>query len=399
MHSDQPHSPSGSSDPFNSPEHPDSPAAPGMPPHEGSAPTVPDPRGPGDRVAVRGPGQGALVLSNPTDVIATLPYLVGEPPDPGIVVLAVRGKGVHSAFCGDLSRLDIADNPLERAIAPVDMAASEGCTALLVVAYGPPERVTPYVDTLLSAAGKRALTVIDALRITDGRYWSYTCGEAVCCPVEGTVVNVDRSTVPANAVLYGIVPAPPFHAATTGIARVRAVLEPVHGEERAAMDAATEEVESRVRQLLDQGMRGAFTDRGLSAVRAAVRAEREGKGTTGREELAWLGFYLTELRVRDEVWARITAEAAPVHQELWGRVARHLPQHQRAAPASLLAVAAWQQGDEPLAAAALDVALAADPAYSMALLMSRALAWGLPVERWREFTPRWLRGRDEWPQA
>ena len=87
-----------------------------------------------------------------------------------------------------------------------------------------------------------------------------------------------------------------------------------------------------------------------------------------------------------------------MHQELWARVTRHLPRHQRAAPASLLAVAAWQRGDEPLAAAALEVALAADPGYSMAVLMSRALAWGLPVERWREFTPRWLRARSQRPQ-
>ncbi|WP_449289321.1 hypothetical protein [Nocardiopsis halotolerans] len=45
----------------------------------------------------------------------------------------------------------------------------------------------------------------------------------------------------------------------------------------------------------------------------------------------------------------------------------------------------------------MEVALAADPGYSMAVLMSRALAWGLPVERWREFTPRWLRARSERP--
>ncbi|QUX30441.1 DUF4192 domain-containing protein [Nocardiopsis akebiae] len=406
MHSDQPHHPLGPSDPRrpldSAPDHDrpaqsDRPTASGR--SRGGGAPVPPPRSPGGQGRTGPAAAGtALTLTNPTDVIATLPYLVGTPPDPGIVVLAVRDKGVHSAFCGDLDRLAAAGDPLERAVVPVDMAAAEGCTSLVVVAYGPPERVTPHVDRILSAARSRGLTVVDALRVTGGRYWSYTCARADCCPVEGTVVNVDSSTVPASAVLHGIVPVQPLSEVTAGIDRVREVLRPVHGPERTAMDEVAGEVQARARRLLDQGMRGSLTDRGLSAVLAAVRAEREGRGVTDREELAWLGVYLGEIRVRDEAWARITAEAAPAHQELWARLARHLPRHQRAAPASLLAVAAWQRGDEPLAAAALEVALDADPGYSMAVLMSRALAWGLPVERWREFTPRWLRARSQRPR-
>ncbi|WP_150244765.1 DUF4192 domain-containing protein [Nocardiopsis quinghaiensis] len=411
MHSEQPHRPLRSFDPLTPAtptRRPDAPAAAGPSPADGSAPdtpaasdapSVPAPRDPGGAAPSPGPGaRGTLVLTNPTDIIATLPYLVGAPPDPGIVILAMRGKGVRSAFRGDLDRLDASGDPLERAAVPVDAAVSDGCTALVVVAYGPPERVTPYVDRLLSAAREHTLTVLDALRVTGGRYWSYTCGRADCCPVEGTVVNVDSSTIPADAVLHGLVPAQPLHAMADDAARIRALLEPVDGEERTAMDALAEEVEARTRRLRERGARGVLTDRGLPAVLAAVRAERAGRGITDREELAWLGAYLAETRVRDEVWARITAEAAPAHQELWSRVARHLPQRQRAAPASLLAVAAWQRGDEPLAAAALDVALTADPGYSMAVLMSRALAWGLPVERWREFTPRWLRERSAYPE-
>ncbi|WP_159944582.1 MULTISPECIES: DUF4192 domain-containing protein [unclassified Nocardiopsis] len=374
MHSEQPHRPPHSSDPHDRP-----PAGP--PPPGGSVPAQREP----DR-----PAAAALTLTNPTDVIATLPYLVGEPPDPGLVVLAVRGRGVRSAFCGHLDRLEEADRPLDRAVAPVEAAAAEQCTSVMVVAYGPPPRVTPYVDRILAAARERSLTVIDALRVTGGRYWSYTCRRPDCCPPEGTAVNVDSSPVPASAVLRGIVPVEPLHATASEAERVRAVLEPVDGPDRVAMDDAARRVEAYARRLLEQGMRGALTDRGLTAALAALRAEREGRGGADPEEMAWLGVYLTQIRVRDEMWARITARSAPLHQELWGRLTRHLPPHQRAAPASLLAVAAWQRGDERLAAAALDTALTADPGYSMALLMSRALTWGLPVERWREFTPRWL---------
>lgn len=359
------------------------------PPDDGEDP-IPLPRRPGDSAA--GPRPAALSLTNPTDIIATLPYLVGEPPDPGVVVLAIRDRGVHSVFCGDLDRMDAVPDPLRRASLPVGAAVAEGCTALAVVAYGPPERVTPYVDALLAAARASGLHIVDALRVTGGRYWSYTCPSAGCCPAEGTVVNVDGSTVPASAVLHGIVPAPPFRATMADAARVHTLLLPVDGEERSAMDAASERVAEGARRLLAQGRGAVLTDRGRAAVAAAVRAEREDDPVTAPERLAWLGVYLALTRVRDEAWARITAEDAPAHQALWSRVARHLPPGQRAAPASLLAVAAWQRGDRALAVAALDVALTADAGYSMAVLMSRALAWGLPVERWREFTPRWLRG-------
>ncbi|WP_344098440.1 DUF4192 domain-containing protein [Nocardiopsis tropica] len=403
MHPDQPHHPRDPQeppDPARSPDrterpdrpgHPDAPAAPGSP-RGGPGPTgpTPRPRPPGGS-STPGASPGALTLTNPTDIIATLPYLVGEPPDPGIVVLAVRDRGVHSVYCGDLDRMDGAPDPAGRAAAPAAAAASEGCTALAVVAYGPPGRVTPYVDALLAAARTHGLAVVDAIRVTGGRYWSYTCGSAGCCPAEGTVVNVDGSTVPASAVLHGIVPAPPFHATMADIARIRALLAPVRGEVRAAMEAAA----NRARTRAARAEGGDPPDRGLTEVLAAVRAEHAGRAVTDPDGLARLGVHLTGTGVRDEVWARITAEAAPVHQALWSRATRCLPSELRAAPASLLAVAAWQRGDEALAAAALDVALTTDPGYSMAVLMSRALAWGLPVERWREFTPRWLsRGRD-----
>ena len=48
------------------------------------------------------------------------------------------------------------------------------------------------------------------------------------------------------------------------------------------------------------------------------------------------------------------------------------------APASLLAFTAWQAGDGALANIAIDRALAADPAYSMALLLRDIMDAGVP---------------------
>ena len=48
------------------------------------------------------------------------------------------------------------------------------------------------------------------------------------------------------------------------------------------------------------------------------------------------------------------------------------------APASLLAFTAWQCGEGALANVAIERALGADPAYSMALLLAQAIQTGLP---------------------
>jgi hypothetical protein len=66
------------------------------------------------------------------------------------------------------------------------------------------------------------------------------------------------------------------------------------------------------------------------------------------------------------------------HTRLWTDLTRLAPPGYVAAPASLLAFVAWQQGDGALANLALDRALADDRRYSMARLLRRALDSGAP---------------------
>ena len=63
---------------------------------------------------------------------------------------------------------------------------------------------------------------------------------------------------------------------------------------------------------------------------------------------------------------------------LWPDLTRRAQPGYAAAPASLLALTAWQAGDGAMANLALDRALADDPGYRMALLLREALAAGAP---------------------
>jgi uncharacterized protein DUF4192 len=67
----------------------------------------------------------------------------------------------------------------------------------------------------------------------------------------------------------------------------------------------------------------------------------------------------------------------------WADIVRRADGPWLPAPASLLAFTAWQAGDGTLANIALDRALAADPGYSMALLLRDILAAGVPPSQAR----------------
>jgi hypothetical protein len=86
--------------------------------------------------------------------------------------------------------------------------------------------------------------------------------------------------------------------------------------------------------------------------------------------------------VRDVAWAEMTRDNARRHVELWRDVVRRTPVHFLAPPATLLAFAAWLAGDGALAWCALDRAKVADPDYSMAMLVERALTCAVAPSSW-----------------
>jgi hypothetical protein len=100
------------------------------------------------------------------------------------------------------------------------------------------------------------------------------------------------------------------------------------------------------------------------------------QGRLTDDELAWLTVLLPHLPVRDHAWERIGDDDWQVI--LWSDVVRRVDPELAAAPASLLAFAAWRAGNGALASVAIDRALRAEPDYSMALLIDEALQLGTP---------------------
>jgi hypothetical protein len=326
------------------------------------------------------PDHQPLTVDSPAALLAVVPHLLGFVPSNSLVAVGTappRGR-IQIAL-----RFDLPDPPdvgVSAAIAEhaVSILARQDLLTAIVVGYGPGHLVSPLADILRKAAAAAGLPLRDVLRVDQGRYWSYLCQEPACCPAEG--VPFDASAHPlgeAIAANHGEV--------LSSRDALTATVEPVTGAAAEAMKRETARAERIAARLAagatqaDSGTnRHPVVARGLAAVQAAIVQYREGGSIELASTFAWLALVLTNLRVRDDAWARMDPEHNEAHLRLWTDLTRRAQAGYVAAPASLLAFIAWQGGNGALANVALDRALTDDPNYSMAQLLRDTIDAGVP---------------------
>lgn len=324
-------------------------------------------------------------------ILAVVPHLLGFHPTASLVVLGIGGPHARIRVT---FRYDLPDPPDERLAGDIAAHAAvvlgrQQLTMAIVAGYGGGDIVTPVMDVVAPALRAAAIEVRDMLRVQDGRYWSYLCRDLSCCPPDG--VRFDPAGHPAATAL-----AAAGLTARIDRAALAQTLAPAT-EAAEEMSRAAERALDRVRGLIGDALVAPgsgdvlqpVADAGRRAVRTAVGSYRRGGLVTDHDEIAWLGLTLTDLRVRDDAWARMDPAFHDAHQRLWTDLVRQLPAEFVPAPAALLAFTAWQAGDGALASIAIERALAVDPAYSMALLIADALHAGLPPSAARlSMTPK-----------
>jgi hypothetical protein len=310
--------------------------------------------------------------------LAIVPHLLGFHPSRSMVVVGLDARRGRVVLAFRYNLPDPPDAAAARYVA--DHAAAvlkqRRIKTAIAAGYGPGRLVTPVAEAMQAALRGAGIGVRDLLRVEDGRYWSYVCQDPACCPADG--VPFDAAAHPAAAALdaAGLTVRPDRES-------LAASLAPLAGEVAASMERATKRALRRADQILARAAsaeEGAalVLEEGRAAVRAAIRAYRNGGLINAHDQLAWLAVTLPDLRVRDDAWARMDPRFRAAHLRLWTDVLRHAREPYVPAPASLLAFTAWQSGDGALANVAIERALAADPDYSMAHLLGQALDAGLP---------------------
>ncbi|GGK93680.1 DUF4192 domain-containing protein [Mangrovihabitans endophyticus] len=309
-----------------------------------------------------------IKASSPADLVAAVPFLIGFHPADSVVVVALRGKRVTFTARHDLPP---PEHGAAAAAHLADVVARQDVGAVMLIGYGAATAVTPALVRSASALEQVGVAVLDQLRVTEGRWWSYYCTDPLCCPPEGNLCLPDNSPLAAAATYAGQVALP-------NRAALLAQVAPVTGPELERMAAATARAHERMAGLL--GRAGADAERtvrraGRSAVRDAERHHRAGRRLSD-DEVAWLALLVAADPVRDYAWDRMPGPEWRI--ELWSDVVRRVAPDHVAVPACLVGFGAWLAGSGALAVAAVDRALAQEPRHRVARMLGEILALGVP---------------------
>ncbi|MET7687090.1 DUF4192 domain-containing protein [Streptomyces sp. NPDC005483] len=369
-----------------------------------------DSQGIGDRVGFDAHGaEHQVTLRTPGELADALPYLLGYRPEDSIVLVALHDRGGRGRF-GGRARLGIPANKddwpaVARQLAHGLIAGSErrGGRPEQMVAYlcqepgagetgrQITERLAPLAGLLRTECGRLDVPVIEAVCISDGRYWSYCCPSEECCPAEGLPMGLPGTSVLAAAATYA-------GLQVRGTLReLRARLQPWETaaalEQEVALDTAGMAL---VPRMLEQASRADVAEETLRLARRtmtrfadaapvprALQADLRDDGLLGHEDAAVLILGLQDRTTRDRAAEWMEAEEAGPALRLWRALARRCvgPYGEHAAaPLTLAGWVAWSTGDEIEAREALAMALGADPSYLFARLLHQACNEGLDPE-------------------
>ena len=324
------------------------------------------------------------VIKGPVDLVAAVPYLLGFHPRDCLVCIGVDNGAVNVAAH---LRLPAAPDTGPDWATAVRVIAAEGQQVLLL-GYGSADDVESELTAsavVMTAAG---IEVIAAVRVHAGRI--FCLGSGCGCSPDGIPFDPDASTVPAEATLHGIAPLPDRDA-------VDKLLDPITGADRDRMRAASVTALRQLLQSLSAGtpprtgltlaaMLAAGPPRhvisgGITAVRDAFAAAARGQTLTD-DAVAWLGAVLLIPDVRD--YGYRASDGSDPHRALWIDVTRRAIGVTAAAPACLLAITAYFDGDGALAATAIRRSLNIDPHPPMARLVARLLRAGVAPAEFRQ---------------
>ncbi|MFE7898715.1 DUF4192 family protein [Streptomyces sp. NPDC057424] len=367
-------------------------------------------------------GEHQVTLRTPAELADALPYLLGYRPEDSIVLVALHDKDGQGRF-GGRARLGIPANADDwpsaarqlshglvtgserRGARPESMVAflcqepEEGQTGRQVV-----ERLRPLAQRLRVECGSLDVVVVEALCISEGRYWSYCCDNAACCSPEGAPMGLPGTSVLAAAATYAGI------QVRGTLRELRTRLLPWENaaalEQEAALDTASMAL---VPKILDDAGRAAVADGTLELagrilgrfaeaqpVSGMLPADLRDDELLGHDEAARLILGLQDRATRDRAAEWMEGDEAGHALRLWRALARRCvgPYGEHAAaPLTLAGWVAWSTGDELEAREALAMALGADPDYLFARLLHQACNEGLDPESIRSCLRAERKGR------
>jgi hypothetical protein len=323
--------------------------------------------------------ENEIRISDPGDVAAAVPHLLGFRPQESVVIIGLGGPS--GGRVGLTVRADIPPPqhavPLAAALARGIVTDDPAAVVIAVVSESDDETDEaggvdlPHRDlvhALVVTLADAAIPVRDVLLVRAGRWWSYDCPLECCVPGAGTPLPVEVSELAAASVTHGQVLAQSREELEARITHLD------RADREAVRKASFAMVNTRSARAAEVGWDAVERD-AWTAVQAAVRERRTARVVPPLtpEALAEIVWGLQHTALRDRALGLALGDDAAAAEALWTECTRRAPWMLAAAPATLLAVCAWLRGDGAMASVALERALGSDEDYRLAQLLRSAL--------------------------
>ena len=318
-------------------------------------------------------------FTRPGALIASLPAVLGFVPEKSMVLVSLERGHIGAVMRADLTE-DLGDNLGRLA----QIAANSGAESVVAVIVDADGALCPMCaddhqrlcETLTEELRSRGLGLYAAHivdRVEAGGTWRCIDG----CGGGGKVEDPTASPLAAAAVLNGR----RLYGSRADLHAVVAVTDP----DRAA--TMVDPIRSRVtaREADWQADPDGLGRRDVERAIAVAQRVLDDIDPTDAE-VGEVAASLTDIAVRDTLYALAVGSAAAAAEALWALLARRLPDPWRVEALVLLAFSAYTRGDGPLAGIALEAALRSDPGHRMAGMLDIALQSGMRPEQIRELT-------------
>ena len=290
------------------------------------------------------PERPAVRISDPGEVAAALPHLLGFHPEESVVLVGLGGPSGSRVGLTVRADLPVAGDAAAVAASLVRVLVRALRTdrpgaALLVVVSESPDEHDPWaggegggavlaeavpelphrelVHALVVALAADDVPVRDALIVRRGRWWSYDCPHACCLPAAGTPVPGGVGALAAAAVTTGQVV-----AADRAALAARLDAPPGTSGGTAAWSRAAARRAARLRAVGRAGL----ADESWTAVERAVARCRPGAtAPLGDDDVAELVWALLDTEVRDRALGLVLGEDAAAAEALWTECTRRAP--------------------------------------------------------------------------
>ena len=317
---------------------------------------------------------------NAADLVAAAPQILGFHPADSVVLMTFgRTENFHA-------RVDLPEDEDDQC-AVVDMLARVLAhhrvpRAAVLLYTDDPWVAASFHDAVLARLVRDGVDVIDVLRVADDRF--HDAGDV---DDPGTAYDFRAHPFTAEQVGRGQV-------VLESREQLAASLRLVDAADAQAVERAADRLASQFAGIL-QLVRPERIFRDLADqarwLQSAVRRHVRAGSRPPAEEAGRILLLVSVVDLRDVAWAEMSRADANAHVELWRDLVRRCPTDLIPAASSLLAFAAWLNGQGALAWCALDRCDEVDPGYSMAACIREMLERALPPNAWTPIAETELR--------